>query len=236
MLDALSMREVERVLDYLPCSPFFIKDEVLRYVGFNTAMLDLCGLKQRDDLIGRTAGDVFPPQATSRYEEMERRVLQTGKPIRDRLELVKSLRGAPVWLLFGRWPVTGGGNKIVAVVTIARRVDVPNRRDPTYLRVSKAVQLMQEHFAQPFNIASLAQASGVSLAQFERDFTRVMGVSPRRYLIKARFDAAVDMLDSDASIAEIAHICGYKDHSAFSRQFLATFGTSPSAHRRAQQK
>jgi AraC-like DNA-binding protein len=39
--------------------------------------------------------------------------------------------------------------------------------------------------------------------------------------------------DPRRSIAEIAHACGYADHSAFTRQFRATTGLSPSELRRS---
>ena len=48
-------------------------------------------------------------------------------------------------------------------------------------------------------------------------------------------DAALALLaDDGASVAAIAHACGYADHSAFARQFRRSTGLSPSdwrAHR-----
>ena len=36
------------------------------------------------------------------------------------------------------------------------------------------------------------------------------------------------------SVAEVAHACGYSDHSAFTRQFRATVGLTPREFRRAR--
>jgi AraC-like DNA-binding protein len=39
------------------------------------------------------------------------------------------------------------------------------------------------------------------------------------------------MLAGEASVADIAQACGYADHSAFTRQFRATTGVTPSEYR-----
>ena len=50
-------------------------------------------------------------------------------------------------------------------------------------------------------------------------------------IIKARLDAASKMLVGECSVTEIAIACGYHDHSAFTRQFKATVGMTPSEYR-----
>jgi AraC-like DNA-binding protein len=50
-----------------------------------------------------------------------------------------------------------------------------------------------------------------------------------------RLDAALSLLATDASIAGVAHACGYADHSAFARQFMRSTGVSPRDWRAHQQ-
>jgi AraC-like DNA-binding protein len=48
-----------------------------------------------------------------------------------------------------------------------------------------------------------------------------------------RIEAAIRLLlERERSIADIAYACGYADHSAFSRQFKAVVGISPTDYRR----
>jgi AraC-like DNA-binding protein len=61
----------------------------------------------------------------------------------------------------------------------------------------------------------------------ERHVTQLYGVTPRQLLARARLEAALALLAGDASIAAIAHACGYTDHSAFARQFRRSTGLSP---------
>ena len=81
-----------------------------------------------------------------------------------------------------------------------------------------------------------ARRAGVSVSQLERDFMALFGVPPRRYLAKVRLDAALEMLLTDAPLADIAQACGYADQSAFGRRFQAALGMSPSRYRHARRE
>jgi len=68
--------------------------------------------------------------------------------------------------------------------------------------------------------------------RFERLVKQLFQLTPHQLLIKTRVDAASRMLRDEAlTIAEVAHACGYGDHSAFTRQFRATVGLTPRAFR-----
>jgi AraC-like DNA-binding protein len=72
----------------------------------------------------------------------------------------------------------------------------------------------------------------MSVAQLERYFLRIYQLTPRQVIIKTRLDAASRMLAGEGCVAEIALACGYGDHSAFTRQFRATVGVTPTQYRR----
>ena len=90
---------------------------------------------------------------------------------------------------------------------------------------------MQDHFHEPLRVQLLAQKSGVSVAQLERLFKRVFQLTPQQLLTKLRIDAAMRLLQTDASIAYIGQACGFSDQSAFARQFKATVGMAPRDYR-----
>ena len=61
---------------------------------------------------------------------------------------------------------------------------------------------------------------------------RVCHVTPKQFLLRVRLDAATRLLrDPALSVAQVAHACGYSDHSAFTRTFRAVTGLSPQAYR-----
>ncbi len=102
----------------------------------------------------------------------------------------------------------------------------------TFARIAEALSYMQVHYDQPLRIPALAAHIGLSEDNFERLIRRVCQVTPQQFLIKARLNAAVELLRRPArSISEIAHACGYADHSAFTRKFRTVTGIAPQAYR-----
>lgn len=51
-------------------------------------------------------------------------------------------------------------------------------------------------------------------------------------LLKTRLDAATALLVTNVKVTDVAAaLCGYMDHSAYTRQFKATVGITPSEYR-----
>lgn len=229
--EALPITLVESLLE-IASVIFSVKDERRRYVGANKAMLGLCSARGADELIGRHASDFFSAAAADRYELADKRVMRTVRPIQNQLDLTIPLRAPPLWALQQRWPVIDGRGRVLGVAVLARALAPPDPRYPTYGRIAAAVEHIQTHFGASIDIADLAQRTGVSISQLERDFIAVFGMSPRRYLAKVRLDMALEMLLTEAPLAEIAQACGYTDQSAFAHRFRAVIGMSPSQYRR----
>jgi PAS domain S-box-containing protein len=222
---------LQALLDHLPQVPFFTKDTALRYVSANGAMIDLCGVRTRAELLGKTARDFFPEATRRRYEAYDRQVMRTRTPIRDQLDLCVRRRGPPIWILFSRWPIIQA-QQVVGVAAIARELDAPDRRHPIYQRLADTVEFIHANIGAQVDISVLAERAGVSVSQLERDFVGLFGVTPRRYMTKVRVEAALELLKAGGPIVSVAHACGFADQSAFTRRFRATVGMSPSEYRR----
>lgn len=234
-LTSISLQLAECLLDRFPDAPFFVKDANLKYVAANSAMVRLCAARSRDDLIGKSAADFFPPALAKRYEELDRQVLKSGKPVKDRLELSLSVDGRPEWLLYTRWPVLVDLS-VKGVAASARALDKPDGRHPRFEALATVLEHMQRHFSTPLQVSDMARRVRVSRGQLQRDFVQVFGVSPRRYLEKVRLDHAMTLLREGELIAEVAHACGYGDQSAFTRRFHAALGITPREYRRSARR
>ena len=227
----IDVETVERLFDQLPDCPFFIKDRRLRYVAANDAMVRLCGVKRRADILGRTAASFFPEAFVRRYEALDRQVLATGHAVTSKLDLSIGARAVPTWLLFARFPVRAADGAIVAVAATSRRLGQPDRNHPTYARLAAVVQRLQDRFDQPLDLTDLASLASVSRSQLERDFKRLFHLTPQDFLHKLRIDRALKLLEGDLSVAAVAQECGYADHSAFTRRFREQIGMPPQAYR-----
>ena len=83
--------------DHLPDVVFFMKDIDGRYLAVNQSLVDRVGLRQKSDLIGRSAREIFPSPYGDRYSTQDDWVIHTGNRIEDRLELHWYSRGRAGW-------------------------------------------------------------------------------------------------------------------------------------------
>jgi AraC-like DNA-binding protein len=227
----ISPAEQEALFDGIPDVVFFMKDRDGRYTSVNETLVLRCGRQHKRELLGRTPLDVFPAPLAQSYAAQDQRVVRSGEPIVDHLELHLFAQRNPGWCVTRKYPVRERG-RVVGLVGISRDLGRPDTDDPVYPRLGRVVDHLRAHLAEDITIADLAEFAELSVSQLERQFQRLFQVGPRRYLIKLRLDRATAMLEGNDSIATIAHACGYADQSAFTRQFRAAVGITPSEFRR----
>ena len=101
-------------------------------------------------------------------------------------------------------------------------------------RVTSAVRLIERDLDGPLTLDRLADESGLSPFHFLRTFERITGLTPHRYILRARLREAATRLErDDRRVLDIALDCGFGDVSNFNRAFRAEFGVSPLAYRRS---
>jgi len=239
----LPLELLQRLFDTLPDVVFFAKDRQGRYTHGNRTLLERLRLTSPAQLIGRKADEVFPGPLGQRFAAQDAQVLREGREVTDQLELHLFPNRVPGWCLTHKlaWreaePAGGRrGNTIVGLVGISRDLPAPGvshaTTAQTYARVARVVGRLQRDYAEPLAIADLAREAGLSMAQLERQVLHLYRLTPRQLLARARLDAALERLVGSAdSVADIAHACGYADHSAFTRQFRRSTGLSPRDYR-----
>jgi AraC-like DNA-binding protein len=220
------------LFDQTPDIVFFVKDRQARYLMVNETLVERCGLRRKSQMLGKTAAQVFPPPLGEGYVEQDLAVLATGTPIRQRLELhIYPGRGSG-WCLTHKIPLFSRDGSIAGLAGISKDLQRPDEAQEDYRRVAGAVEQLQSRYAEPVRIEQLARDAGLSVDRFERLVRRIFHLTPRQLLTQARLAAASTLLlDGDQSVADIAHACGYSDQSAFTRQFKAAVGVTPSAYR-----
>jgi len=93
---------------------------------------------------------------------------------------------------------------------------------------------LDAHAHEPIDLERAAREAGVSMFHFLRLFTRVLGVSPHQYLVRARLRHAARLLSEDhRSITDVALDVGFGDVSNFVRTFRRAAGVSPRRFRQA---
>lgn len=119
------------------------------------------------------------------------------------------------------------------LVAGARR-EVRKRRagDPVPRFVEQAREILHDRLVESPQLASVAEEVGVHPVRLSRHFRRHYGRTPGEYLRELRIDRARrDLVETDLSLAEIAHRSGFADQSHFTRSFKRSTGWTPGAYR-----
>jgi AraC family transcriptional regulator len=99
-------------------------------------------------------------------------------------------------------------------------------------KVSRAIEYVETHLAEPLRTYHLAKIAGLSEAHFVRSFKAATGVTSHRFVMNRRLNRAVELLSApDESLADIAITCGFSDQSHFCRIFRRALGVSPGTWR-----
>lgn len=230
-----SLQAIAPLLDALLGVVFFIKDHNARYLLLNQTLVQRLGCKDKQQLLGHTAEEVFPNRLGALYTAQDLHVLNAGTRLDNQLELHLYPGRQPGWCLTHKLPLHDAEGRIIGMAGVSCDLPSANSQHPAYPKVAAVDAHIKQHFAQNISLNELTTIAGLSVAQLERHCQRIFQLSPRQMIHKARLGAATQLLGEHLPITEIALRCGYTDHSAFSRQFKAHTGLSPSQYRESLQ-
>ena len=212
---------------------FFMKDKDGRFIGANDAQVKKLGLSCENDLLGKTDLDFFPNYMVTQFAKDDAKVIKSGEPILDRVELVANFDGSIKWHVTSKFPLMDRCNNGVGIVGVMRDFDRSDEDWQPYRRMNAVMDYIKENYARPIEIAELAQKASLSVSQFERRFGKLFQQSPSRFLIQYRLTrASVMLVQSEDTLGKIALDVGFYDQSHFSREFQKCFGQAPGQYRK----
>lgn len=224
MAGSQTLREV---FEHMPGVFFFVKDAEGRHITANSAILGRYGIQSEDQLVGAMAEDFFPEEVAKAYRDDDRKVITTGRPIINRLELWYDEQRQLDWFLTTKLPARDKRGRIIGVVGIIRR-DSERMRQHDVREVTAAVQFARLNCKQNITTAALARAAGVSVRHLNRQVQKTLGISPYELVLRTRIQSTAEALATTAApIIEIALNHGFCDQSAFTKQFRKRTGMTP---------
>jgi AraC family transcriptional regulator len=100
-------------------------------------------------------------------------------------------------------------------------------------QIQRVNHFIGQHLEIPIRTPQLAAICNLSVSHFSHAFKQTLGVAPLVYVARRRIESARQvMLDSSASLTEIALGHGFCDQSHFCRTFRREVGLSPKVWRR----
>ncbi len=234
-LRSIDLHTLQALFDLAPDVAFFVKDSHGRYVIVNQSLLSRHGLRQPGDAIGKRPIDICPGDFGRIPTDQDQRVLRTGKPLVEHLELQWYRPREPVWCLTTKLPLRDDEGRTTGIIGFSRDVRTPVHTDDIPLAFAKVIAEFEEAPSIECSPATLAARSRLSPSHFAKLTRRIFGLTPSQFIVKSRIAAGSRLLrETNQPIAEIAQLCGYHDQSAFTRAFRAASGLTPLEYRRQE--
>lgn len=231
-VSAIEVSTLSTLFDSAPDVAFFVKDAKGCYVAVNNSLVRRHGLKSKDDVLGKRPRDICAGEFGQAPSEQDERILKTGRPLTEHLEMQWNPSHEPVWCLTTKLPITNSDGAVTGIVGFSRDVRIPVQPDEIPQGFASALKTFEENLGDYVTPSWLAEQSNLSPQQLTRFTRKVFDLTPTQLIARIRIAAASRMLrDSDDTVADIAFACGFYDHSAFTRAFRNAIGLTPSAFR-----
>ncbi len=203
-----------------------VKDREHRYLYVNRGWLTAVGFASADEVVGKTAMDLFPAWRAERYMREEREIMEAGAFL-DYEEVATNPAGKKErWRsLNAPWIEDG---RIVGITKLGVLLESGPDRDRRADAMPQLVEWMSRHACEAHSIEEIAHRNKISRRSLERHFHEMTGQSPAHYRTHCRIERAKAMLrESDTPITKVATKCGFADQSHLTRIFHKEVGVTP---------
>ena len=226
-------RDLLRPFDRVPGLLYIVKDADSRTVAVSPASVPRMGGRTEADVLGLTPHEYLPADIAVKYLEDDRRVLQSGEPLVNVVEVWINEQGLRDWIVTDKYPLRDRAGAVVGLVGTLQSFQDRRRQLAHLGPVGAAADYIEARLDSPLSLGEVAAAVGYSDRHLERLFRQVFGMSVWQFVVRSRVHAASRALtQSDRSITQIALAYGFCDASAFGRAFRASTGQSPREYRR----
>ncbi len=144
-IDIFERKEMEKVLrdvrarmstllSTIP-SYVYLKDEDLNFVTANESLCNMLGVS-KEEIEGKDDYDFFPEEYAEEYQSDDRKVVETGEPVTNRIEKLPKDNGDLRWMLTNKSPIKDDEGNVIGLVgqtmDITKRIKSEERKEFLY--------------------------------------------------------------------------------------------------------
>ncbi|MEM9444359.1 MAG: AraC family transcriptional regulator [Verrucomicrobiota bacterium] len=231
-LKNLRAGQLSELFSLIPDIQFFMKDKEGRFVLVDQGFIEMLGTKDGNEVLGKTDFDFFPETIATCFVEDDKLVMESQKPLPNRMELVPNNELQLDWCLANKIPLFGLNGEVVGIAGISRKMAASDIQVSTDSNLNTVVEYIRMNFAKQINVEQLAEIAGLTVRTLNRRFTKAFDTSPLRYIKTVRLNSACYALtNTSRTISEIAFDCGFCDQSYMTKEFSARLGVTPREYR-----
>lgn len=211
---------------------FFVKDAQARYIAVNDSLVQRHGWQDKRDVIGKRSSDICEGDLGTIPSEQDERVLRTGKALLNQLEMQWYRPPALSWCLTTKLPMRDAEGTVIGLIGFSKDVRALVEPEEIPAAFAKALAEFEQRLCPEVTPAWFAEKCKLTSRRLATLTKKVFDLTPGQFIAKVRINAATRLLrETKFSVSEIAHQCGYYDHSAFTRAFRKATGTTPRSFR-----
>ena len=115
---------------------------------------------------------------------------------------------------------------------LSEKTFIPSPSQAVYRGMKMTIDVILNRFNEPLTMAEMLHLSGMSKATFARQFRKHTGRTFTQFLNEVRIEHACrQLLDTEASVSEIAYDSGFVSLSHFNHCFQALRNVNPRHYR-----
>jgi AraC-like DNA-binding protein len=206
---------------------YFAKNRAGKFVWGNRLLQEKHHLADADDVIGKSDHDFFRRDIADRIRADDLAVMESGVPVKNKLEVIGGQNGMLTWLFTTKAPLRDKHGEIIGVEGFSRDAQRSHDIIAPYHAFRSAIEYLQEHLTDEISVEHLASLSCMSLSTFERKFKQHFSLTPKQYILHMKVHEACRLLPGSQSIARVALETGFGGQSYFTKQFRSVVGITP---------
>lgn len=109
------------LLDSQPFLTYAI-DNQLRYVFSNKLHRQLLGVESLDEVVGKTAADLFGPEQVKHFQDADRNIIESGESVEAHEERFEPIEGRVSWLVTNKFPAKDENENVIGMVGTTRDI------------------------------------------------------------------------------------------------------------------
>ena len=230
---AIDPREFLRAFEHVPGLSYFVKDAESRTMLSVREYGRRLGAQSGQETIGKRPHEYVAKELADHYHQDDQKVLQTGQPLRNIIEIGFDERGVPEWISTDKYPLRDTAGRVIGIIGTIQNLKGRFQSLPHLGEVGRAADYIRQNLGERMNLNDVAAHVGLSKRHLQRLFHKFIRMTIQRFIIHSRVHAAAhELTQSNRPMAQIALMFGFSDQSAFSNTFRRVIGVAPSDYRK----